>query len=70
MKRITTLTIITVALFLITVSSHQIGSLIFDAKTIPNIILGFIAMCFIMMGFYYGLMAGRYLYFKVKNLFR
>ena len=70
MKRITTLTIITVALFLITVSSHQIGVVLFNAKLIPNIILGFISMCFIMVGFYYGLVAFRYLYFKVKNLFR
>ena len=70
MKRITFITILTVAIFLITVTSHQIGAAILDSKTIPNIILGFISMCFISIGFYYALIIFIYLYNKVKNLFR
>jgi len=71
MKRITTLTIITVALFLITVTSHQIGCVLFGfSKFTPNVIFGLISMVFIIIGIYYSLMIFRYLYNKVKNLFR
>lgn len=71
MKRITIITIITVALFLITVTSHQIGSALFGySKVTPNVILGFISMCFIILGIHYSMRAFVYLYNKVKNLFK
>jgi len=70
MKRNTTLVLITTMLFLVTTTSYHVGKSFYSAKTIPNIILGFITICILIVLFYYLIVALRYVYYKIKNLFR